>query len=360
VSDPNWFLSSAAQSAAAIVGIIGAFLVSRLTILAGERSSIERRVSDIENETQLKRSRLEYVEHCILRWDIAEFLDDHLEEIVESRGEVQLKDLLLLDRSTSRTEGELQPEFEKAVGIVKRAFSDLDPKVRTATSDFPEGVFEFATATGVDLFQTEEEEVWYQAVYVKLVRERKEEERKRRPWGLGIDDIVSPFSPELAAARMQIDAAERTQRTQTRGDFVREKDSLETQLVALLVEKERVANLLKGVARPPGLWGAVFVLSYFAVTGVLIPIALMPAGADAFQASAKWKVVGVHLSGVHFRWLVLAGFTSGLVLVLGYFVWAVRRLIRGIPKAEAPSREDASSASVPSPTGEEDRAAPAE
>jgi len=47
MSDPNWFYSALAQSAAAIVGLIGAFVTSRVMMMAGERSRIENRINEI-------------------------------------------------------------------------------------------------------------------------------------------------------------------------------------------------------------------------------------------------------------------------------------------------------------------------
>ena len=50
MSDPNWFYSALAQSAAAIVGLIGAFVTSRVMMVAGERSRIENRINEIAAE----------------------------------------------------------------------------------------------------------------------------------------------------------------------------------------------------------------------------------------------------------------------------------------------------------------------
>ena len=48
--DPNWFYSALAQSAAAIVGLIGAFVTSRVMMMASERSRIEKRINEINAE----------------------------------------------------------------------------------------------------------------------------------------------------------------------------------------------------------------------------------------------------------------------------------------------------------------------
>jgi hypothetical protein len=49
-SDPNWLLSSTAQSAAALVAIVGGFLAGRLLALNADRDAAHRRLSSIETE----------------------------------------------------------------------------------------------------------------------------------------------------------------------------------------------------------------------------------------------------------------------------------------------------------------------
>ena len=58
MSDPNWFYSALAQSAAAIVGLIGAFVTSRVMMMAGEKSRIENRIREINAEIkELERQK---------------------------------------------------------------------------------------------------------------------------------------------------------------------------------------------------------------------------------------------------------------------------------------------------------------
>ena len=50
MSDPNWFYSALAQSATVIVGLIGAFVTSRVVMMAGERNRIEKRIQETNAE----------------------------------------------------------------------------------------------------------------------------------------------------------------------------------------------------------------------------------------------------------------------------------------------------------------------
>jgi hypothetical protein len=52
LNDPNWLLSTTAQSAAALVAIVGSFLVSRVISLVGQRESLEHRLDVIDGERE--------------------------------------------------------------------------------------------------------------------------------------------------------------------------------------------------------------------------------------------------------------------------------------------------------------------
>jgi hypothetical protein len=81
VPDPNWFYSAIAQSAAAIVGVICAFVASWVMMLTSERSQIGKRINEIDTEIkELKRQNvplLEYIEE-VDRKDDEESVDNFL------------------------------------------------------------------------------------------------------------------------------------------------------------------------------------------------------------------------------------------------------------------------------------------
>jgi len=66
MTDPNWFYSALAQSAAAIVGLIGAFVTSRVMMMEGEKSRLENRIRETNAEIkELERQNAplsEYIE----------------------------------------------------------------------------------------------------------------------------------------------------------------------------------------------------------------------------------------------------------------------------------------------------------
>ena len=59
VMNPNWLLATMAQSAAALVAIVGGFLVSRVVTLSSERQGLEQRGRELEQRMQGHQERLQ-------------------------------------------------------------------------------------------------------------------------------------------------------------------------------------------------------------------------------------------------------------------------------------------------------------
>ena len=59
MTEPSWLLSTMAQSAAAIVAIVGGLLVSRVVALASEGEGLERRARELEQQALEQAKRLE-------------------------------------------------------------------------------------------------------------------------------------------------------------------------------------------------------------------------------------------------------------------------------------------------------------
>ena len=58
MTEPSWLLATMAQSAAALVAIVGGFLVSRVLTLNSERQGLERRARELEQQTSNQAKRL--------------------------------------------------------------------------------------------------------------------------------------------------------------------------------------------------------------------------------------------------------------------------------------------------------------
>ena len=86
VTDPNWLLATMAQSAAALVAIIGGFLVSRVITLSTERRGLDRRLREIWESAADKRNLLSEARQSRreVSWHV--FVDLAVEDCARERG----------------------------------------------------------------------------------------------------------------------------------------------------------------------------------------------------------------------------------------------------------------------------------
>jgi len=63
--DPNWLYSTISQSSAAIIGIIGAFLTSKILMISGEKKSLLKRRAELKLEIKnLEDNNKEMQDYC--------------------------------------------------------------------------------------------------------------------------------------------------------------------------------------------------------------------------------------------------------------------------------------------------------
>lgn len=103
------------------------------------------------------------------------------------------------------------------------------------------------------------------------------------------------------------------------------RDLALAELAVLQSEADRLEAAFGKLDRTARPWFGLFVLGYMAVTGILLPLALMPARSAAFDPSAVWSLWGLELSGLAWKRLIVAGFASGLMLALLQVVWVTAR-----------------------------------
>lgn len=92
--DPNWLFSTTAQSAAALVAIVGGFLVSRVLGLNTERERLLRKYRELRSRAQILGFSYQRLHEERLAVSKEWFLEAHLGKIFDSRGQVSAAELL--------------------------------------------------------------------------------------------------------------------------------------------------------------------------------------------------------------------------------------------------------------------------
>jgi len=92
--DPNWFLSTVAQSTAALVAIIGGLLISRLVSLAADRDGLIRTRQRLNVELISATTHADKLRAQRLNDGWSTFLEFATPQLVDSRGIISTDDLL--------------------------------------------------------------------------------------------------------------------------------------------------------------------------------------------------------------------------------------------------------------------------
>lgn len=80
--DLNGLISTIINSTAALVAIIGGFLISRVITLASEKNGILKKIKEIDKELDIKNTLYESAKHVVQDEDIDDFVREYAEDIL--------------------------------------------------------------------------------------------------------------------------------------------------------------------------------------------------------------------------------------------------------------------------------------
>lgn len=319
MNDPNWLLSTTAQCAAALVGIVGGFLVSRVISMAAARNSLGHRLELVEGQLDTVQRSISGDEGRLVKGDAKDFVEESTERLVED-SDVSIAELMRVGDPRGLEELQLSEYVESERAVVKEAERALVELCRSlgqvpqSIDDLKQQVAEFRLDPG-------KEETWG-LVLRKLRREvraarkereeaRRQEEERRNPLGLlgrpsiGIDledlsdSMVSPVAPGIGSGIGQ-------------RDIRRRLDEARAEAQLLRLERDKLRGEIDRLKLPGEVWVGVGVLSYFSVVGILWPVMVL-ADMEVVN-SPNWRT-----------WLVGA-FASGLVALIAFIFYSIRKL----------------------------------
>jgi hypothetical protein len=297
-ADPNWLLSTTAQSAAAIVAIVGGFLVSRLVSLSSERHGLRQRRDQLDRIVDLKNAELDELQRRMDSVARGWFVDSAMSDFVDAKGS---PDLLQILEKHSKLGSSVEGTTAAAAwlgGLVRAGYAafERDPDVFTVKADDPV----WLAAAGFPVEEGNEE------MLTRVARAIVKKERSTRGQFGRMFEI-----PDLpASARWDPRLGDRA--VDRQDARISRRDTLSSDIRALRAEMEIVSSTLAGIGRPEGVVMGIWVLVGFAAVGIVLPLVLL---AVRPVPTSPWV-----------RLAVIAGFIGGLGAVVGYIVNAVHRL----------------------------------
>lgn len=301
VSDPNWLLSTTAQCAAALVAIVGGFLVSRVVALSTERQGLARRWQELVGRRAISEGQRAAVDGEITGYAYDLFFKWTMPRSVEARGQnVDTEDLLEQCWPRGATEEQIRAWATSIAALVAQARDEVTRRL------------EGGRAAVTTLYEHGLERGEYPTELLEeILKDVKAQAREK----LSAFDrsIIGPDLDLSSLANIRGFASSDLPIQRNDANIIRRAD-LQASIDALDAEILIVDEQLRRLARPREVDVGVYVLAYFAGVSIVLPLALL--AKRPVPASNGTRIVVVSL------------FVSGLVALLGYIVWAVRRLQR--------------------------------
>ena len=286
MTDPNWLLATMAQSAAALVAIVGGFLVSRVISLSSEKQGLERRVRELQERTGDTRELLDEARHRRQPVSWSYFVDSAADDCARKRGTGDPVELARKHWVHGVLESdEMQEMARVSNGMTREAFKKLSSLEPVPLS------LDYVRDQGIEIPKGEER--IYQAV-IKVIRP---------PDTAPFSDAFMPPPPSPDVARRDSDSYEK---------LIAEERQVVADLAVLEREAAFVATEAARVSRPVGLGAGVGVLAYLTLVGVVAPVVALASRPVPASLASRVALVGV--------------FLSGLVVLFGYLIVAVRQL----------------------------------
>ena len=292
MADPNWLYSSTAQSAAAIVAIVGGFITSRLLGLSAERSALQ-------NELAAKQSKLKALQNQdhglgeesqrldawkgLWRMELTRYGDPipELQQLRAENADLQELDPAIVQEVYEEWRSRLEAAFSFVrdnAGLIEAADTNLSKwlsKHRLSIEGLDRHLVSSAFKDVAEARRTQ----------------AREEARKRSPFGIVMPDLSSAFTglamPLVDGGTVKQDPKERIRE---------ERRNLAAQIEILQSDVAHLGERLSAFRYPPNMWWGLGILAYLAVGGVIVPLALLPV--DVHREQLKWTVLVLFSSGI--------------------------------------------------------------
>jgi hypothetical protein len=299
MSNPNAFLSTLAESAAAIVAIVGGFLVSRLVALSSERDGLRRQLAQVEIQRQNLTTAYEDTHEQRLHGSQRTFGDWVVADIVEAAPNEPDRATLLEKIPRGSSVEEMSSYLDFLIQRVGDIVAELTTHIRPGdTRGLQMSELE---ARGL-IIPTGREEF-----YLEIFDEHaKKLPRDSDPFSVfGTSSLTPPLPSLTITTDVQIRRLD---------ELINREETLQSQKLLLDAETQRLQNEMATAGRPTGVTPAIVVLSTYAATGVVAPIVAMAISPSKLSTGMTWLLVVL--------------FVGGLIAVLGYIAWYAHGVTR--------------------------------
>lgn len=279
--DLTSLISAIISATAALVAIIGGFLVSRVISISNDQSFLKRREDALRTDIKHKKELLEKVNTYLFEDDLEDFVTkDNLILLLKGK---KLEEIIKESEFTFLTQEELSPHFDILIEI-KEEVEDF-----IVSEDFEKkSIDEIIDQTDIKHPGRSD---WY----------KKMED--------AIQELYSPPTsqfPYFSPPRIPDHTEYRLKK--------REKEQLLNEIKILESQRTELENTINDYIEGSSIWSGIGVLIYSSLVGILYPATLLPYPINYYN-DAQTKT------------LVIILFGSGLLSIFLYLIIAVYKMI---------------------------------
>lgn len=302
MADPNWLLSTRAQSTAAIVAIGGGFLVSRLVQLSSEKEGLRRRLESARDELKHAEKLFAAAHEYRLQNSREAFFDWVLDDLVTR--EEDFNPATLLDEYIPRGSPveEMAGYLDEIIARVDAARMNVGNYVRQ--DDTRDLTIEDLEQRGMIVPQ--EDRVIYDSIESNVLDELPE-----RTYNAGAFGMITNPMPFVRLPQIDSPAITTTELRRL-DESIREEQDLLSRRSMLDAGIARLVAAIEQIGKPVGVTAAVSILGIYSVLGILAPVAVM--------AFLPLNIV------TWLTWTLVSMFTAGLAMVVIYVYWYAKSL----------------------------------
>lgn len=289
--DLNTLISTIVTSTAALVAIIGGFLVSRVISISSEQNGIKRKIREIDNDLIAKKEIKANIEKYLFEDDLNDFMSKkNIKRLVLYSK--SLEEIIEEDEFTYLTKEELQPHFDQLRSIAKELFAKIEELDEDEISNSFNEIKE-----QVGGFKYPEREKWYKRVFEVLNDEATKSQQT------GILSQVYNYDIPISTIAPNSDYK----------DKKKELGQIEDEIKIIELQKKAQVELLSNYGKPVWIWSGIGVLFYASLVGIIYPSTLLPYPLETYNDGLT-------------KWFLLSLFYSQLLALFVYLSFAMYKL----------------------------------
>lgn len=306
MTDPTNLLSTLSQSSAAMVAIIGGFLVSKLVAISSEKEALRRQLKSAKQSLKHVKPAYESAHTYRLENSLSTFSDWVTDDLVNAgQGAVDYEELTSNNIPRGSSVEEMLPHAIRLHTIIKNAYKEIAPLLRSHYSDTDVGLNDLKKK-GLKI--AEAHESLYEEVFDAL-RSQLPDRPPATIMGMALPTTNLPHISMANAVRPAWDHAVDARRLD---ESIKEEQDLQEQLATLDSEIHRLTQDIAKLGRPVGVIPAAWILSLLSLLGIVLPIVVMACEPTRLTFTLKSMLIG--------------SFVVGLAAVLGYIVWYLKKI----------------------------------